>query len=1217
MAETIKGINVVIGAETTGLSKALADVDKKSKSIQSELKQVEKLLKFDPSNVEAIAQKQKLLTEQIEATTERLNRLKAVEQQVQEQFQRGDISEAQYRAFRREIEFTQSSLEKLRTELAAMEQEQQRIAVSTKQLEILFAATEKSVEDFADALGDKLTNAIKSGKASADQLDQAIEKIGQAALGANIDLDKMRAALKSVDDGNSIENVRKELNALSKEAGEAQKSVKDLGLELENVAGALVAGGGIAGVIEQALDTSSLDTKIEVSFDVPEESKQAIKEAVRSIEAYGVDAEEALEGVRRQWALNKNASDEANAAIVKGAAAIAKAYAGIDFTELIQEAHEVASELNISNEGALGLINALLKIGFPPEQLDIIAEYGQQLQRAGFEAEEIQAIFAAGVETGTWNIDNLLDGLKEGRIRLAEFGQEVPKATQELLTNTQISTQQLQTWGQAVAAGGEAGRTAMQEVAQALISIKDETTRNALGVQIFGTMWEDQGTNITDTILNMENHLATARENQDALNRAVEELDSDPAVRLQQAFKDLKSALEPVLLIVADIISKIAEWTSNNPTLAATITAVATAIGIIIGACTALSPILIAISTAAGAMGISIGALVAPIGIAIAAIAGLIAIGVSLYKNWDGIKAFFINLWNRVKEITANAISSIKNFIGDLIEAGKNIVTGIWEGIKSMGTWLYDKVATFVKENIVGTVKRFLGIASPSKVMAEFGRYVAEGLAAGIQDGTSKVSEQAQKMAQAISGAVQVMTGELSNALSLSNARFELQKELLGENADEAQKLALELQKLNAEKENLIAKIEVLSAAYEMSKKKLGENNETTKQYVYELEMAQIELQKMEVSIRKTSVAIEEQKKKAIEAARQQAQELRNLADEVTNVEKKYREGLAAAAEEYQKKVAEVNDKLIEDERRVTEEYEKAVSDRAKALRDFVGLFDAVTTKDVSGKQLLENLRGQVKTFEEWRANIQALAARGVDEGLIAELREMGPKAAPEIAALNTLTDAELAEYVALWRTKNEEARAEAVNQLQQQKIEMQQKLIEIRAAAQQQLEIYRAEWQKKQMEIRKNAEEELKRVEQKFQDMEKAATKYGANLMSNFIGGIQSRMDSLQSVLEQMAAMVDSYMPHSPAKRGPLSRIMEWGPALVDSLVDGIRRSLPKLESIMESMANIPTARAVPILAGGSNTTYNYNTGGNTINITVQDGEDLLRTLRRMGVII
>ena len=91
-----------------------------------------------------------------------------------------------------------------------------------------------------------------------------------------------------------------------------------------------------------------------------------------------MEGQEALEGVRRQWALNADASDEANTRIVKGAAAITKAYAGIDFVELIQEINEISRELNITNEEALGLVNSLLKIGFPPEQLDIIAEYGQQ-----------------------------------------------------------------------------------------------------------------------------------------------------------------------------------------------------------------------------------------------------------------------------------------------------------------------------------------------------------------------------------------------------------------------------------------------------------------------------------------------------------------------------------------------------------------------------------------------------------------------------------------------------------------------------------------------------------------------------------------------------------------------------------------------------------------------------------------------------------------------
>jgi len=327
---------------------------------------------------------------------------------------------------------------------------------------------------------------------------------------------------------------------------------------------------------------------------------------------------------------------------------------------------------------------------------------------------------------------------------------------------------------------------------------------------------------------------------------------------------------------------------------------------------------------------------------------------------------------------------------------------------------------------------------------------------------------------------------------------------------------------------------------------------------------------------------------------------------------------LAAALEDYQRKVEEVNRKVREEERRTTEEYNRAVEERTRALSNFVGLFDEVARRDVSGETLLANLRGQVDAFENWSENIQALAARGVDEGLIAELREMGPKAGPEIAALNTLTDKQLQEYVALWKQKNEQARREAVDQLQRQKADMQQKLIEIRQAAQQQLEMYRAEWEKKNAEIRKNAEEEMKRIEERFQSIAEAGTKYGVDLMDNFTAGIQSRADRLRSVLEEMAAMVDSYMPHSPAKRGPLSRIMEWGPALVGALADGIKISLPKLENAVTGMAMLTPAAIGPSI---TNTSTSNNYGGNVFHITVTGGstreqaEGIMRELHRLGV--
>ncbi|PEC99491.1 hypothetical protein CN423_21635 [Bacillus cereus] len=399
----IKGITIEIGGNTQPLQNALKDVNKQSDSLTKELKDVERLLKFDPSNVEALAQKQQLLTQQIEKTTQKLDKLKEAEQQVQEQFQNGKISEEQYRAFRREIEFTQGSLDGLKNKLGNMKAEQENVASSTRQLETLFSATGKSVDDFARALGNRLVNAIKSGSATSRQLEQAIGLIGREALGTEADIEKLQRALRSVDAGNSIQQVQNELRDLQQEAGRTEKKFEGLKVGLENVIGGIAAGGGIASAVEQAMDMSKLKTKIDITFEVPESSKKSVEEAVRGITAYGVDGAAALEGIRRQWALNKDISDQANASMAKSAAVIAQSYEGIDFTELIQETYEIGNELGISQEHALSMTDALLKMGFPPEQLDIIAEYGSQLTGAGFKAEEVQAIMEAGVETGSWN----------------------------------------------------------------------------------------------------------------------------------------------------------------------------------------------------------------------------------------------------------------------------------------------------------------------------------------------------------------------------------------------------------------------------------------------------------------------------------------------------------------------------------------------------------------------------------------------------------------------------------------------------------------------------------------------------------------------------------------------------------------------------------------------------------------------------------------------
>ena len=76
MAGTIKGIIVEIGGDTSGLQKALKNVNSATSSLTKELRGVNSLLKLDPTDTELVAQKQTILAQNIEETSEKLKILK-------------------------------------------------------------------------------------------------------------------------------------------------------------------------------------------------------------------------------------------------------------------------------------------------------------------------------------------------------------------------------------------------------------------------------------------------------------------------------------------------------------------------------------------------------------------------------------------------------------------------------------------------------------------------------------------------------------------------------------------------------------------------------------------------------------------------------------------------------------------------------------------------------------------------------------------------------------------------------------------------------------------------------------------------------------------------------------------------------------------------------------------------------------------------------------
>ena len=122
MANRIKGITVEIVGDTTKLHTALKGVNGQIKNTQSALKDVEKLLKLDPTNTTLLAQKQKLLTQAIGETKEKLATLKTAAQQANEQLQKGEITQEQYDALQREIAETKAQLQKLESQASKTNQ---------------------------------------------------------------------------------------------------------------------------------------------------------------------------------------------------------------------------------------------------------------------------------------------------------------------------------------------------------------------------------------------------------------------------------------------------------------------------------------------------------------------------------------------------------------------------------------------------------------------------------------------------------------------------------------------------------------------------------------------------------------------------------------------------------------------------------------------------------------------------------------------------------------------------------------------------------------------------------------------------------------------------------------------------------------------------------------------------------------------------------------
>lgn len=227
MASRIKGLTVEIGGDTTGLQKALQGVNGKIKNTQSQLKDVDRLLKLDPKNTELLAQKQKLLAGAISDTREKLKTMKLAAQQAEEELKKGSgkVTQEQYDGLQREIIATEQDLRKLESSAAkagdSIEKSGDKAESSSGKFSKLAKAAgsgvAKGVETSVKAFGAYTVAAATAGTA-----------VSKAALSSYSDFESSMSQVQSTMgiakdamskvDGQSV-NTMDTLNALAKQMG--------------------------------------------------------------------------------------------------------------------------------------------------------------------------------------------------------------------------------------------------------------------------------------------------------------------------------------------------------------------------------------------------------------------------------------------------------------------------------------------------------------------------------------------------------------------------------------------------------------------------------------------------------------------------------------------------------------------------------------------------------------------------------------------------------------------------------------------------------------------------------------------------------------------------------------------------------------------------------------------------------------------------------------
>lgn len=709
----IKGITIEIGGDTTGLQKALSDVNGKLKSTQAQLKDVNNLLKLDPSNTVLVAQKQELLKNAIADTTEKLDSLEAAQKDVTAALEAGKIGQEQYMAFQREVEETRATLTRYETELAGLNTEQDRLATNTDRLNKLFQATGTNVDDYADVLGNRLVTAIKNGSASADQLKLAIEKIGKSATGGKADIRQLTDALDTVDDGQAIQNLIQDLRDAGSQADNTAEQLDGMGktltggVLLEAAEQLSAVGDKITELGEKAKDafTETQDATVKASTYFGETGKAAEQTASVIKDVYGEGVGDSMDTVSNAViTVKKNLQDLDQTELTnltEQAITLEELY-GIDMNETLRGVNSLMVNFGMSAQEAMDYIVSGTQNGLDKtnELGDNISEYAGKFSQAGYSAQEYFQLLQNGLEGGAYNLDKVNDAINEVTTRLADG------TIADSLSKINEETGQVEAgtggWGEEVEnvfkqwqQGGATQKQVIDAIVKDIQNTENQQDKLNKAALAFGTMGEDGNTRFIESLTsvgqtydevsgsaqNMFDSSATESQKFEASMRQLEQ----SLIPLGEALMNLANQIIPPL---ASGIQKIGEFFGSLPEPVQNFVII---LGALIAAFTALAPAIMAVAFAVTDLNVPLLPIIAIIAGVAAAIAGIIAI----VKNWGAITEWFGNLWQTVKDKCSAIWDAICTFFTETIPAAWDALVAKFQGAAEWWSGLWSQIGQF------------------------------------------------------------------------------------------------------------------------------------------------------------------------------------------------------------------------------------------------------------------------------------------------------------------------------------------------------------------------------------------------------------------------------------------------------------------------------------------------------------------------------------------